>query len=99
MMTVYWKTFEGENIHEFHVLRATCESFLLEIWAYHAIPTYVRSLHSAKVFSAKWSLLPDPRKFSPSKDSPVAPKGQMVAIIIYFGKTLSDSKGRFTIRR
>ena len=32
-----------------------------------AIPTYVRFLHSAKVFSVKWSHLPDPRKFSPLK--------------------------------
>ena len=34
-----------------------------------AIPTYVRFLHPAKVFSAKWSLLLDPQKFSPSKVS------------------------------
>ena len=27
--------------------------------------TYVRFLHSAKVFSVKWSLLPHPQKFSP----------------------------------
>ena len=26
--------FEGENFHEFHSLRATCESFLHEIWTY-----------------------------------------------------------------
>ena len=28
---LYWKTFKGENVHEFCVLRATRESFLHEI--------------------------------------------------------------------
>ena len=55
------KNFRGSNIHKFRGFRTIRKSFLLEIWVYHI--TYVRFLHSAKVFSAKWSLLPDPRNF------------------------------------
>ena len=36
-----------------------------------AIPTHVRFLHPMKVFSAKWPFLPNPRKFSPLKVSPL----------------------------
>ena len=56
--TVWWKTFEGENIHEYHSFRATRESFLHEFGS--AVPTYDRFWRSAKVFSAKWSLLTNP---------------------------------------
>ena len=39
-ITVQWKTFEGENTHEFRGFRATRESFLHEINFGRAIPTY-----------------------------------------------------------
>ena len=51
---IQWKTFEGENIHEFCGFRATCESFLLQIWACPYPPTCMLG------FSI-------PRKFSPLK--------------------------------
>ena len=64
--TVEWETFEGENFRGFRGLRAIHESFLCEIWGC-ATTTYDCFKQSVKVFSAKFSLPTDPRKFSPSK--------------------------------
>ena len=44
------------NLHA--VLEPPTKVFSSKFW--RVIPTYVRFLHSAKVFSVKWSLLPDP---------------------------------------
>ena len=61
------KLLRAETFMNFAVLEPPTKVFSSEFW--HAIPTYVRFLHSMKVFSAKWSLLPDPRRFPPLKIS------------------------------
>ena len=58
------KTFKGENIHEFRGFGATRKRFSPRNLGV-PIPTYDRLYHSMKIFSAKWSPLTDPQKFSP----------------------------------
>ena len=62
-LTVWRKTFEGENIQEFSGFRATHKSFLHETWV--CLTHNDRFYHSAKFFSAKWSLLIDCESFVP----------------------------------
>ena len=66
MFTVQQETFEGENFHDFHGLRATHKSFLHKSLGVSHSPKQL-VWHSTKVFSVKCSLPTDPRNFSPSK--------------------------------
>ena len=61
------ETFEGKNIHKFCGFRATCKSFLHEIWVCCTHLCYVITFHES--FLHEMVTFTNLQKFSPSKVS------------------------------